>query len=194
VSATQRAGPAREDTSVARQNRGTAQQNASAAAPRITAVAADRLQPPPVPPRGRSEQRNAAVRATLVPYAAGERPWSIKIAALIALFVGAGDLVDVIVGGRSSFGGTHTGVLGVVLFSLLMIVCAVGMWRMRYWAVLGFQAMLAIVVLIFALLLVRASNLLGFVVPIVIIGAGGTLFFKLVRVLSRLQMPRYPDR
>ncbi len=208
MSATQRAGPAREDTSVAPQkggtaprnrgtapqNRGTAPQNATAAAPPITGVAADRLQPPPTPSGGRSEQRNAAVRATLIPYAAGERPWSIKIAALIALIVGAGDLVDVIVGGRSSFGGTHTGVLGVVLFSLLMIVCAAGMWRMRYWAVLGFQAMLAIVVLIFALLLVRASNLLGFVVPIVIIGAGGTLFFKLVRVLSRLQMPRYPDR
>jgi hypothetical protein len=75
-----------------------------------------------------------------------------------------------------------------------MIVCAIGMWHMRYWAVLGFQAVLAIVVLIFALLLIRASNLLGFVVPIVIIGAGGTLFFKLVRVLSRLQMPKYPGR
>lgn len=149
---------------------------------------------PSAAPRPSSEQRNAAVRATLVPFAPGERPWSIKIAALIALVVGAGDLVDVILGGRTSFGSTHTGVAGVVLFSLLMIVCAVGMWQMRYWAVLGFQAVLAIVVLIFALLLVRASNLLGFVVPIVIIGAGGTLFFKLVRVLSRLQMPRYLDR
>ena len=142
--------------------------------------------------RPSSEQRNAAVRATLVPVAPGERPWSIKIAAAIALIVGAGDLIDVILGGRASFGGTHTAVGGVVLFSTLMIVCAVGMWQMRYWAVLGFQAVLAIVVLIFALLLIRASNLLGFVVPIVIIGAGGTLFFKLVRVLSRLQMPRSP--
>jgi thiamine-phosphate pyrophosphorylase len=158
------------------------------------AVPDGRPQQPPAAPPGRSEQRNAAVRATLVPFAAGERPWSIKIAALIALTVGAGDLVDVILGGRTSFGGTHTGIAGVVLFSLLMIVCAVGMWQMRYWAVLGFQAVLAIVVLIFALLLVRASNLLGFVVPIVIIGAGGTLFYKLVRVLSRLQMPKYPGR
>ena len=45
-----------------------------------------------------------------------------------------------------------------------MIICAIGMWRLRYWAVLGFQAVLAIVILIFALLLIRASNLLGFVV------------------------------
>ena len=39
-----------------------------------------------------------------------------------------------------------------------------------------------------------ASNLLGFIVPIVIIGGGGVLFFKLVRVLSRLQMPAPPAR
>jgi hypothetical protein len=168
------------------------------AAPRSPAVAPPRspaaATPPPAAGGGRSEQRNAAVRAALVPLAPGERPWSVRIAALTALIVGVGDLIDVIVGGRASFGGTHTGVGGVVLFSLLMIVCAVGMWQMRYWAVLGFQAVLAIVVLIFALLLIRASNLLGFIVPIVIISAGGTLFFKLVRVLSRLQMPKYPGR
>ena len=80
----------------------------------------------------------------------------------------------------------------MIVFSVLMIICALGMWQMRYWAVLGFQAVLAIVILIFALLLIGASNLLGFVVPIVIIGGGGLLFFKLVRVLSRMQMPHRP--
>ncbi len=158
---------------------------AGSAAPAAPAAA-----PPagPAPRRG-SEERNAAVRAELVPLAPGERPWSIKIAVLIALIVGVGDLVDVLVSGNHSFGGTHTSVGGVILFSVVMIICATGMWQMRYWAVLGFQAVLAIVILIFALLLIRASNLLGFVVPIVIIGGGGLLFFKLVRVLSRLQMP-----
>jgi amino acid permease len=134
------------------------------------------------------------VRAELVPLAPGERPWSIRISVLIALIVGIGDLVDVLVSGSHSFGGTHTSVAGVTLFSVVMIVCAIGMWQMRYWAVLGFQAVLAIVILIFALLLVRASNLLGFIVPTVIIGGGGLLFFKLVRVLSRLQMPPPPAR
>jgi amino acid permease len=134
------------------------------------------------------------VRAELVPLAPGERPWSVRIAALIALIVGVGDLVDVLVSGSHSFGGTHTSVGGVILFSFVMIICAMGMWQMRYWAVLGFQAVLAIVILIFALLLIRASNFLGFVVPIVIIGGGGLLFFRLVRVLSRLQMPAPPAR
>jgi hypothetical protein len=144
--------------------------------------------------RPTAEERNAAVRATLSPFAPGERPWAIKVGALIALFVGAGDLIDVIVGGNITFGRTHAGVGGVVLFSILMLVCAVGMWQMRYWAVLGFQAILAIVILIFSLLLVRASTIVGFVVGVAIVVGGGYLFYKLVRVLSRLQMPRPPGR
>lgn len=163
----------------------------TATAPRPAPTAAGPAAPAP---RRSSEERNAAVRAQLVPLAPGERPWSIKIAVLIALTVGVGDLVDVMVSGRHSFGGTHTAVGGVIVFSVLMIICGLGMWQMRYWAVLGFQAVLAIVILIFALLLIRASNLLGFVVPVVIIGGGGLLFFKLVRVLSRMQMPAPPAR
>ncbi len=143
-------------------------------------------------PTSRSEQRNAAVRATLTPYRHGERPWAIKIGAGLALFVGAGDLIDVLLGGSLHFGGAKTGVGGVILFSVLMLVCAVGMWQMRYWAVLGFQAILAIVILLFALLLLRASSVVGVVVALAIVGGGGYLFFKLVRVLSRIQMPRYP--
>jgi hypothetical protein len=145
----------------------------------------------PKPP-SRSEHRNAAVRAQLKPLAPGERPWPVRIGALIALLVGGGDLIDVIVGGRITVGRTHAGVGGVVLFSAMMIVCAVGMWKMRYWAVLGFQAILAIVILIFSLLLIRASNLLGFLVATVIVFGGGLLFYKLVRTLSRIQMPKYP--
>jgi hypothetical protein len=35
---------------------------------------------------------------------------------------------------------------------------------------------------------------LGLLVGLVVVGGGGTLFYKLVRVLSRLQMPKYPGR
>jgi hypothetical protein len=146
----------------------------------------------PKPPR--SEQRNAAVRAMLTPLTPGERPWALKIAVVIAILVGGGDLVDVIVGGQISVGHTRAGIGGVILFSVMMLICAWGMWQLRYWAVLGFQAILGIVILLFSLLLIRASNLLGFAVAIVIVGGGGWLFYKLVRVLSRLQMPRYPGR
>ncbi len=161
-----------------------------------TATAAPPRAPAPTEPPepSRSTQRDAAARATLKPLAPGERPWSVIIGAVIALFVGGGDLIDVILGGRFSFGHTHAGVGGVILFSVMMLICAVGMWQMRYWAVLGFQAILAIVILIFSLLLIRASNLVGFAVAVVIVGGGGLLFYKLVRTLSRIQMPKYPGR
>lgn len=142
------------------------------------------------PEVSRSERKNAAVRATLEPYRSGERPWSIRVAVLIAFLIGAGDLVDVLAGGSIGFGGTHPAEGGVIFFSVLMLACAAGMWRMRYWAVLGFQAILAFVVLFFSLALIRASNVAGVVIAIVVVCGGGFLFYKLVRVLSRIQMPR----
>ena len=54
------------------------------------------------------------------------------------------------------------------------------------------MALLAIIATAFALLLIEASNLLGIVVALVVVVASGWLFFKLVRVLSRIQMPRPP--
>jgi uncharacterized membrane-anchored protein len=73
-----------------------------------------------------------------------------------------------------------------------MLACAVGLWRMWYGAVLGFMALLAIIVTIFALLLIEASNLLGALVALLVMVIAGFLFFKLVRVLSRIQMPQRP--
>jgi hypothetical protein len=152
---------------------------------------APRPQETPAGPRPRrtSEERNAAVRATLKPLEPGERPWALKIATLIAVLVGAGDLIVVIIDGSFRVGGAHTAPGGVIVFSILMLVCAWGMWHLRYWAVLGFQAILVFVILIFSLLLLRANNLLAVVTGVVIVGGGGYLFYKLVRVLSRLQMP-----
>jgi hypothetical protein len=140
----------------------------------------------------RSEERNAAVRAALTPLAPGERPLAVTVGAAIAALTGAGNLIAWAAGAKIA--GKHPAAGGIILFSLVMLVCAGGMWRLRYWAVLGFQALLAIVVLLFAVLLVRASNLLGFLIPLVVIAGGGLLFYKLVRALSRIQMPRYTGR
>ncbi|HEX8975909.1 MAG TPA: hypothetical protein VF781_05295 [Solirubrobacteraceae bacterium] len=140
----------------------------------------------------RSQRRDAEVRAGLTPIEAGERPGAIVAGAIISLLVGAGQLVAFLAGlkihGKSPAAG------GTVLLSLLLIVCAIGMWRLWYGAVLGFMALLAIVATLFSLLLIEASNLLGLVVALVVVAGCGYLFFKLVRVLSRIQMPRYPGR
>ncbi|HSO97670.1 MAG TPA: hypothetical protein VLP43_01870 [Solirubrobacteraceae bacterium] len=151
---------------------------------------------PTAPSRGsrssRTEERNAAVRAELRPLAPGERPWAIRIGAGLAAAVGLANLVAWLAGVKIA--GKHPAAGGIVIFAALMIVCAVGLWRMWYGAVLAFMALLAIIVTLFTLLLIEASNALGFIVaPIVIIGCG-YLFLKLVRTLSRIQMPRYPGR
>jgi hypothetical protein len=160
----------------------------TAAAPCTTAET-----PVAKPPSGeRSERRNAAVRATLKPIAPDERPWPVTVSAALAGLIGLGNLVAYAAGAK--VGGKHPAAGGIILFSLLMIICAVGMWRLRYWAVLGFMGLLAIIVTLFALLMIEASNLLGLIVPAVIIAVAGFLFIKLVRVLSRIQMPKYPGR
>jgi hypothetical protein len=141
----------------------------------------------------RSEERNAAVRATLTPLAPDDRPWPIRIGALLSLAIAVSNVVQVIVGGKVEFGKNHITPVGPLIFAVLMVACAIGMWQKRYWAVLGFQALLALVVLFCALLLVRASNALGFVVGAVGVVGPGYLFFKLVRVLSRIQLPTPPS-
>jgi hypothetical protein len=140
----------------------------------------------------RSQRRDAQVRAGLIPLGPGERPGAIVVATVVAGLVGVGQLIAFFAGlkihGKTPAAG------GTILFCVLMIVCAIGMWRLWYGAVLGFMALLAIVATLFSLYLIEASNVLGLVVALVVIVGCGYLFFKLVRVLSRIQMPRYPGR
>ena len=144
------------------------------------------------PQMTRSQRRDAQVRAGLTPLSPGERPTTIVVATVVAGLVGVGQLIAFFAGlkihGKTPAAG------GTILFCVLMIVCAVGMWRLWYGAVLGFMALLAIVATLFSLYLIEASNLLGLVVALVVIVGCGYLFFKLVRILSRIQMPRYPGR
>ncbi|MFL5863265.1 MAG: hypothetical protein ACJ780_21245 [Solirubrobacteraceae bacterium] len=138
----------------------------------------------------RTQRRDAEARANLKPLAPGERPVVIRISALIAAILGLANLVAWLAGDK--IGGKHPAAVGIIIFSAVMLTCATGLWRMWYGAVLGFMALLAIIATLFSLYLMEASNALGFIVaPIIIIGAG-YLFFKLVRVLSRIQMPQRP--
>jgi hypothetical protein len=134
------------------------------------------------------------VRASLTPLAPGERPWPLKVAVVVALVLGVANLILFIAGAKPHVGGQKPHLTEILVFSGLMLMCAAGMWALRYWAVLGFQTLLAIGVLGFCLALVRVSSLIWAVVCVIVIAAGGYLFYKLVRVLSRLQMPAPPGR
>ncbi|HEY1711850.1 MAG TPA: hypothetical protein VGG07_03055 [Solirubrobacteraceae bacterium] len=138
----------------------------------------------------RSQRRDAEARANLKPIAPGERPMVIWISALLAAALGLANLIAWLAGDKIN--GKHPAAGGILIFSALMGACAVGLWRMWYGAVLGWMALLAIIGTLFSLYLVEASNALGFIVAPIIIVIAGYLFFKLVRVLSRIQMPQRP--
>lgn len=142
----------------------------------------------------RSERKDAAVRATLVPLAPGERPWPIIVGAVLAALSGLVQLVLFLAGVKLKSSGLKASAGQTIVFAILMVICAAGMWQLRYWAVLGFMALLAILILFAVGSLVKASSLVGLLIALTIVVAGGYLFFKLVRVLSRIQMPKYPSR
>jgi hypothetical protein len=64
------------------------------------------------------------------------------------------------------------------------------MVRLRYWAVLGFQALLALTILAAGITLIKVSSLFGLVILLAVVGLGGLLFWRFVQALARIQMPQ----
>jgi hypothetical protein len=136
----------------------------------------------------RAEQRNAEVRAQLAPLAPGERPPPLVAAAVLAVLLGTANLIALLAGVEVQ--GQEPSALAVLLFCAVMYTAAVGLWRARYWAVLGFEVLLGLIVVVFSLFLLRASNVLAVVVCVPIIVVAGWLFWKLIRVMGRIQAPQ----
>jgi hypothetical protein len=132
--------------------------------------------------------RNAEIRATLRPYAPGERPRVVIASAVIAAGLALVEVVLWLLGVKVS--GHRPGAIDVFLFFAVFLACAIGLWQMRAGAVLGFMSIMAIVAILFTLFLIEASNIPSAIIALAIIVVSGYLFFKLVRVLSRIQMPR----
>ena len=79
-------------------------------------------------------------------------------------------------------------VITVVAAGAIAAVAAIGLWRVRYWAIVGFEIVLGFAVVFFSLFLLLASNVLALVICIAVIGFGGWLFWSLVRPMARVQM------
>ena len=76
-----------------------------------------------------------------------------------------------------------------------MGIMAWGMWRARYWAVLGFQLLL--VFLIFSAvfgLLVQAVSVAQFAVTSACSRSRARFFFFMVKAMARIQMPERPGQ
>ena len=135
--------------------------------------------------RKSAAERNAEARAALEPLRPGERPGPVTVAAVVS-FVLATVNLGLLLSGWKSSGGTAKPITGVV-FAVLLYAAAIGLWKVRYGVVLAFEAFLGVTIVFAALSMVVASNALGFLLPLAIILAGGALFWKLIRVMGRLQ-------
>ncbi|HMS61931.1 MAG TPA: hypothetical protein PKD63_06600 [Solirubrobacteraceae bacterium] len=139
----------------------------------------------------RSAERDAVARAQLTPLEPGERPAPLVVAAVISTLLAVANVAFYAAGVEVE--GQEPALSGVLAFAGIMLVAAWGLLTQRYWAVLGFQALLAITIVVAALSLLVASNIAAVVLCLVIIGTGGWLFWKLVRVLGRMKVPRLGD-
>jgi hypothetical protein len=141
----------------------------------------------------KAEERNREARAALKPLAEGERPRVVTIGAIVA-----GLIALSIVGGYLA--GVHVNggqpkIPQVLAPALLMGVMAWGMWRARYWAVLGFQ--LILVFLIFSAvygLALQAATVGQFAATLGLLAVTGTFFFFMVKAMARIQMPERVPR
>jgi len=150
--------------------------------------------PPPTPrermQRGyaRAEERNREAREGLDPLAEGERPLVVTIGAVIAVLVAASIIAGYVAGVKVEGGKPHF--VQVLAPALLMGIMAWGMWRARYWAVLGFQLLL--VFLIFSAVFgiaVQASTVPEFAATGGLLAVAGSLFYFMVKAMARIQMP-----
>lgn len=126
-----------------------------------------------------------SARAALRPLGEHERPVALTVAVLVAVALAVATLVSVsTVHNLSRHGGSLPGGL---FLACVLLALAHGMHRRRYWAVLGFEALLAFQIIVTSLALVVAETLLAAGLCALSIVLAGWLFWKLVRVMGRIQ-------
>jgi hypothetical protein len=143
--------------------------------------------------RGRA--KDAAVRASLTPLSAGERPVAVTVGAVAAAALALANAVALVAGWDSGPGsGDDRGraIAGSLLVTGVLGVVAYGMWKARYWAVLGMQTLLAITLIFASLGLVTATSPWAALLLVAIVCGAGVLFWFLVKAMARIQMPERP--
>ncbi|HEX2085049.1 MAG TPA: hypothetical protein VHF89_05160 [Solirubrobacteraceae bacterium] len=149
---------------------------------------------PAGPPTSRGEARNEQIRQSLEPLEPGERPTAVTVGAAVAAIMAAANVAAAVAGAdlAPERGDATT---FTIVSTALLVVCAVGMWMARYWAVLGFMAVIGLQVTTIALALMLGGIGGWRILPaLLFLGAIGWLFLKLIRAVARLQMPERPSR
>jgi hypothetical protein len=139
----------------------------------------------------RSRERDEAARAALVPLAPGERPRAIVVSAVLAAGFAIANLI--LVASGYEVDGERP-VVGGLVFAAIMLAAAVGLWYVKYWAVLGFEVLLGVTFAGAMLSILRATNLEAVLLSVGVMILTGPLFWLLIRQMARIQMPKRPAR
>jgi hypothetical protein len=131
----------------------------------------------------RARERADAVRAELEPLGPDERPLGLKLAFALAVAIAVANLVGAIAGAGSASPAVGVG------FAVVMGALAYGLWQRSYLVILLFQALLALTIIVSTLSLAFAGNLLAVVLCVAAIVICAPIFWLLVRVMARLQVP-----
>ena len=136
----------------------------------------------------RAEERNQEAREALEPLAGGERPRVVTIGAIVAALIAVSIVAGYLAG--TEVNSEKPKFVQVLAPALLMGIMAWGMWRARYWAVLGFQ--LVLVFLIFSAvygLALQAATVTQVLGTLALLLVAGTFFYFMVKAMARIQMP-----
>jgi len=146
----------------------------------------------------RSELKNRAARERLEPLEEGERPLVVTIGAAVSLLIAASIVIAWLAGVEVRVGNTDVerepNLFQVLPPAILFAVMGVGMLRARYWAVLGFQAIMAIIMIGAMITLITATSVFQAVSLALVLAIAGALFWFTVKALARIQMPSPGDR
>jgi hypothetical protein len=144
----------------------------------------------------RAEQRNREAREQLHPLYEGERPGVVTAGAvfssLIALIFWASTVVAIV--SDATVNGHKPHPLQLAIIAAVMTAMAAGMWKARYWAVLGFQMLLVIFLLLAVGGLVTAQTLAQVIGTLLLVGVCLAFFIFMVKAMARIQMPHRPPR
>lgn len=143
----------------------------------------------------KAEAKNQKVRESLEPLEPGERPTVVTVGAIFAAVVAT---IFWVSAGVAAFtgaevDGSRPNIAQLVLTAMIMSVMFVGMWQSRYWAVLGFQMLLLLLILAAIAGLVMAGTLVQMLSTLVLTIGLGALFWFMVKAMARIQMPKHPS-
>ncbi len=144
----------------------------------------------------RTEAKNEAARESLEPLEAGERPVAVTVGAVISALLALSFTVSAIIAavGSVEVNGETPNPIQLAVFAAALWAMTWGMWRSRYWAVLGFAMLLVLFMISAALGLVLVTGLPQAVGTLLALCGSAYLFYKLIRAMARIQMPAPPGR